>query len=85
MKKDEEGEMTNLVQTNLEMIAHSSHSHHSKNASKRRKIQNQEENGKKQMVKWNFNLFWYLIGSFWYFLLIIKSFFGFLIIFSKSY
>jgi hypothetical protein len=50
MKNDEEGKMTNLVWMNLEMITHSSHSHRSKNASKRWKIQNIEEIGKNQMV-----------------------------------
>jgi hypothetical protein len=46
MKKDNEEDMTNLVWTNLEMIAHSSHSRRSKNTSRRRKKQNLEENGK---------------------------------------
>jgi len=46
MKKYEEEEMTNLVWTNLETIAHSSHSRRSKNSSKRWKIQTLEENGK---------------------------------------
>jgi hypothetical protein len=49
MKKDEEKETTNLVQTVLKMVTHSPRNQRSKNAPKEVKIQRLEENSKKQM------------------------------------